>query len=238
MANTLFQEDMSLAQMEQTLESVLLKHDIGIRILADLPVTAEDYVRLLEALKVVQNDMEMVERYRLSVVTAWIFSLRYEHFGRKDYAHIVDELAALKQYSVRQFFAICNSVFNDFDLVTYFPEIRTFKELYSMVVVHAGIPEQMGEYFCQVIEKLMQDRDMSKAMESITEYLARGLEQVAGFVDRAFLEKLLQTASEIMKDCQTGEYTEEALQKRYPHTAGGIIRLCIEWSRKKQPECA
>lgn len=238
MADTLFQKGMSLTQMDAVLESLLKEHTFGIRILADLPVTAEDYILLLERLKLVNNDMEMVEHYRISVLTAWIFSLRYENCGRRDYASIVDDLAAIHQYSIRQFFAICNSVFNDFDLVTYFSEIRNFQELYSMIVVHAGIPEQMGEYFCGVVEQLMKEHDIKRAMQQITSYLDSGLRQVAGFVDQAFLEKLLQTAADIMLDCQTGDYTEEELHLRYPHTASEVIRLCIEWSRKKQPECA
>ena len=238
MAGTLFQKDMSLTQMDQILEGMLLERDFGIRILADLPVTAEDYLLLLERLKAIKTDMGLVECYRLSMLTAWIFSLRYENVGRKDYAYIVDELAALKQYSIRHFFEICNSVFNDYDLVTYFSEIRSFKELYSMIVVHAGIPEQMGDYFCDVLEKLVRTHDIKKAMEQMTDYLDNGLERVAGFVDRAFLEKLLQTAAEIMQDCRNGEYTEEELQQKYPHTAGGVIRLCMNRNRKVQPECA
>lgn len=238
MAEGLFSKDMTLMEMDSVLEKALSKNRREIRILADLPLSEGDYNLLVEKLTAVKGNMTLVQRYRISVVAAWVFALHYEYSSKVDCRYIIEERAGVPQYSFRQFIDICNSVFVDYGVAMYFSEIHNEQELYTMVVAHAGIPDQISEGFCMLLEELIQSRDIEKAMRRMDGYADGQLRNMADLSSRTFLENLVNTAASIMRDCRQEGCKEEDLCRRYPLTSSRLIHLCVSWVEKRNEECA
>ena len=142
MAEGLFKRDMTLTEMNHVLERALSADWPGVRIIADLPVSKEDYYILKEGLAPVKSNLPLLQHYRVSMVTAWVFAQHYEDAKKVDCRYMVEKWARIPQYSSRQFVNICNSVFVDYGAGLYFSEIHTEQELDRMVAAHAGIPER------------------------------------------------------------------------------------------------
>lgn len=232
------QESMSLMEMDATLDRMLEKSSKSARIITDLPLTMEDIQELLNKLAVIQHDMELVERYRISIVTAWAYALRYENLKKDDYRSIVEKLDQIPQYSIRRFFEICGAVFADYGLVMYYSEIQRKEELYTMITVHAGIPEYAAERFYPLLDQLRDKSDLSEGMNKMDQYLEGKLVHIAGVSSREILQNLLQTAVNLMGDCREGKYTEKELRRRYPLTSTRLIKGCLNWAKNKAGDCS
>lgn len=152
MAEGLFNRDMTLTEIDHVLERALSVGWPGIRIIADLPVSEEDYYILQEGLDPVKSNLELLQYYRISLVTAWVFALHYEKRKKMDCKYMMEKWARIPQYSARQFVNICNSVFVDYGAGLYLSEIRTEQELNRMVAAHAGIQERTPGRFRIYVE--------------------------------------------------------------------------------------
>lgn len=234
MAEGLFSRGMTLREMDGVLEDVLSTPRREIRIFADLPITEEDFYLLEDKLVAVKSNLALIERYKISIVTAWVFALRYGHCSRLDCRHIVERHTEVPQYSKRQFLDICNNVFADYGIAMYFSEIHNEEELYTMLVVHAGIPDRVSERFCILLEDLLRTGDIEKAMWRMNCYMDGGLRETANLSDNVFLKNLINTASDIMRDCLEDRYGTEDLLRRYPLTSSKLIHVCADWADKRK----
>lgn len=236
MAERFFNQSMTLMEMDGALEDALSAPRRDIRIFADLPLTEEDFYLLVNKLAAVKNDMALINRYKISVITAWVFALRYGYCSKWNCRYMAEKHVDVPQYSRRQFLDICNNVFVDYGIAMYFSEIHNEEELYTMLVVHAGIPDRISENFCVILEELLQTGDIDKALWQVDWYMDGRLKEKAELSDRAFLGNLINTAVNIMRDCMTDEYGEEDLLRRYPLTSSRLIRLCVDWVDKRKAE--
>lgn len=238
MAENLLKENMTLAEMDAVLERFLTENSLTVRILTDIPLSKEEYQLLLERLSETGNGLRAIQRYRLCVLTAWAYALHYGEESAEKYHAVMERLNGIPQYSVRQFLKVCGSTFEDFGLNTYYPEINTKQQLYGMMVAQAGIPDEMTLPFCTLLDELLEGKRLEEAMEQMK--LARN-EQLGDIADSAshrFLENLLLSAREIMRDCQSGDYTEEELLRKYHITSSRLIHTCWHWAQDRSRICA
>ncbi len=238
MADKLFRKDMTLTEMDAVLENYLKEHSTKVRILTDIPLTMGECDLLWEAILHAHKDMAMLQRYRLCILTVWAYSLHYGKAGIKYYRKILEELDGIPQYLQRQFLEVCESTFEDYGLNTYWISIRNKQELYSMMVAQAGISKEMAPTFCRILEKLVAGKSVTEAMEEIKSARNELLAFAAEEADHRFLKELLLSAKEIMRDCQSGEYTEAELRGKYQITSSRLIHTCWRWVRKQGQECA
>lgn len=233
----LFNDSMKLFEMDGILEQYVTDGENAVRIITDIPLTIEDYKLLVEQLDQASADMEMLSRYRLSMVVAWAFALRHETAGM-EYVHMLEKLKKLPQYSIRAYYEVCNSVFLDYNLISYFNEIKNAKDLYSVMLVHAGIPETMSEQFLRLVDELRKSKDIERALRLMSTYMGGQLAFLSTFVERKLLKELLMTATEIMDDCCEESMSMEGLLDKYPNSSSRLIREILEWSKQKSMVCA
>lgn len=238
MAEKLFEKNMTLAEMDAVLEQFLTENSFAVRILADIPLTEEEYRQLLGKLSVLERDMATMQRYRLCVLMAWTYALYYGEEDAQYYHVLMEEMDGIPQYFVRQFLKVCGSTFEDFGLNTYYSEINSKQQLYSMMVAQAGIPEMMAPMFCRILDELVEGKPVKEAMEAMKGARNEQLGYTADAANSRFLENLLLSAREIMRDCQSGDYTEEELQKKYRITSSRLIHTCWRWAQERSLVCA
>ncbi len=238
MAEKLFRKNMTLTEMDTVLEKYLTENSSKVRILTDIPLTIGECDLLWDAILGAHKDMAMLQRYRLCVLTVWAYSLHYGKSGIKYYRKILEELDVIPQYLQRQFLEICESTFEDYGLNTYCTNIRNKQELYSMMVAQAGISKTMAPAFCNILEKLVRGESITEAMEEIKSARNELLAFAAEAADYKFLENLLLSAKEIMRDCKSGDYTESEICGKYHITSSRLIHTCWRWAHRQGKECA
>ena len=64
------------------------------------------------------------------------------------------------------------------------------------------------------------------------------LEDIANISSYHFLENLLLTARELMRDCHSEKYTEAELRDKYAITSSRLIHTCWAWARNCNKVCA
>lgn len=238
MEERLFEKGMTLSEMDAVLEHFLTAEGSAVRILVDIPLTEEEYIQLSDKLLSTKRNMATMQRYRISMLLTWAYALYYGKEESKEYCEIMSGLDELPQYSVRQFFRICSRTFEEFGLNTYFPEICSKQQLCGMMVAQAGVSEEMTPHFCKLLEEMIDGKPVGEAMEEMEMTNNPQLEDVANASSYHFLENLLLSAREVMRDCQSGDYTEPELRRKYSITSSRLIHTCWCWVREHSRVCA
>lgn len=110
---------LSLEQMEDILEKELERQKHSIRIFGDLDLSYEDYKCLSLKFRGIYRypgSIEILENFKLSLLTAWIFSLRYEK-EEISYYNIKKVLLKLPQYMQRKFISMCSETFEEYQYI-------------------------------------------------------------------------------------------------------------------------
>lgn len=233
MEGKLFEKNMSLSEMDAVLEHFLTKESSAVRILVDIPLTEEEYLQLSQKLISTKRNMENMQRYRISMLLAWAYSLYYGKAESREYCEMMSRLDELPQYFTRQFFQICSRTFEEFGLNTYFPEICSKQQLCGMMVAQAGISEEMAPHFCRLLEELIKGKSIREAMDEMESTNNEHLEGVASSSSYYFLENLLLSAKDVMRDCQSGDFTEPQIREKYNITSSRLIHICWCWVQER-----
>lgn len=232
MEERLFEKGMTLSEMDAVVERYLTEKGSTIRILVDIPLTEDEYIQLSDKLLGTERNMTTIQRYRISMLLAWAYALYYGKEESKEYCAIMSGFNRLPQYSTRQFFTICSRTFEEFGLNTYFTEIHSEHQLFGMMVAQAGISEGMAPHFCKLLDELLDGKSVTEAMEEMEMTNNEQLEDIANVSSYHFLENLLLTARELMRDCHSEKYTEAELREKYSITSSRLIHTCFAWARK------
>lgn len=154
----LFENAISLAQIERLLEEKIevqenkrnKKETRYITILGSLGLTYEDYRYLLLKLKGVKkygNMLGVMERYKLSLLTAMVFAIRN---GEEDdsYRMLKEEFLNLPQHQIRQSLMICQDAFEEYAIHSFGMDMSRFEGIYQALEIHAGVNEGVMYYVC------------------------------------------------------------------------------------------
>ena len=96
------------------------------------------------------------------------------------------------------------------------------------MVAQAGISEKMAPHFCRLLEEMNAGKSISEAMEEMEATNNEHLEDVASSSSYYFLENLLLSAKEVMRDCRSGHYTEPQIREKYSITSSRLIFTQIQ----------
>lgn len=238
MEEGLFRKGMTLSEMDAVVEHFLTEEGTAVRILVDIPLTEEEYIQLSDKLLSTNRNMATIQRYRISMLLAWAYALYYGKEESREYCEIMSRLDELPQYTTRRFFQICSRTFEEFGLNTYFPEICSKQQLCGMMVAQAGISEEMAPHFCRLLDEMVDGKPVREAMDEMEATNNAQLEGIANSSSYHFLENLLLSARDIMRDCQSGDYTEPDLRRKYSITSSRLIHTCWCWAQERSRACA
>ena len=154
----IFENAISLAEIERLLEEKIIveepkrnkKESRRVTILGSLGLTYEDYRYLLLKLKGVKkygNILGVMERYRLSLLTAMVFAIRN---GEEDgsYQMLKEEFLNLPQHQIRQSLLICQEAFEEYAIHSFGMDMNHFEGVYQALAIHAGVSEGVMYSVC------------------------------------------------------------------------------------------
>lgn len=123
--------------LEERLESKETKENL---VSGKLDLNYEDYRYLLFKLKGLarhKNEIEILERYRLSIITAMIFTIRNEK-PEESYEYLKELFLSLPQHQLRQYLNICKEAFDEYALHSFEMNFYNFDAFYQVLTIHAG----------------------------------------------------------------------------------------------------
>lgn len=247
---------LSLEQMEDILEKELERQKHSIRIFGDLDLSYEDYKCLSLKFRGIYRypgSIEILENFKLSLLTAWIFSLRYEK-EEISYYNIKKVLLKLPQYMQRKFISMCSETFEEYELFTYTIHVSNLKDLCSVIAIHAGIPDRLLDRFYRILyEDIMNyelqeescifleknqwngfdsERKIKSFVNRIIDNLSQDMKEIYQYIEELVLEELVQAIRNIFLDCYFYELSIPKLLKKYPVISKKIIESCSVWCRE------
>ncbi len=134
--------DFNLYDIEKLLEEMLRSEDKQIRAIGDLDLSYEDYKYLVFRVKGLQKyitRLEVFMEYRLSIVTALVFSVRYEQSISGTFKEIINMIESLQQHHVRYCVRCCADAFYELGLPTYGISVNSIEDFIEVLILHAGL---------------------------------------------------------------------------------------------------
>lgn len=123
--------------MQQDIESVIQKKvRINIRMVDVIDITYEDFELLSNKIRYIKS-AEDIEKYGLSIITAWLVSYKY---GKEDAVYKVLEniYKNLPQHQTKYVFEIITTIFYDYQIDNFGYNIMSLKDLREIIIRHAG----------------------------------------------------------------------------------------------------
>lgn len=141
----ILRKSLSLLSIEKILESELTYERHNIKIIGDLDISLEDYHYLISKLKRLfygTTNVTLLRKYRLSITTAWIFTLKYD--GELNLNEMNKIIMKIPQHHFRCFLDIFYSVFEEFGFESTEIQIETMEGLIAMILENSGVLEEAG----------------------------------------------------------------------------------------------
>ena len=228
--------DFTLYQIEQTLEERFRAEEKTVRTIGDLNLTYEDYKYLILKLKGISkyiSRVEVFEQYKLSIITAIVFSIRYEHDTAVIYQKMTDSLARLQQHQLRFFIRIATDAFYELGLSTYGIRMNTIDDVLEVATLHANLSKEEQITIFQMIEAYYEDGEDILIEEDL-------YERMNAVVHKAFPVSIHKTGSlsfcYLLKDlyeaCSFKHNTLNQLFVRYNQLSKELIEACWNWQKR------
>jgi len=234
----IFNTSQTLYQVERVLEQQLKLPKNNVRILGDLPVSYEDYRYLLlklRGLKRYWGDIRGLENFRLSVLTLWAFSLRYEK-TEQGYQRIKSQLLGVPQHHTRVYINMLLNAFYEYELNVFHmdDEIQTMDGLMALLIIHTGIPDELQPDFCHLLDDSLVYGD-----DAMMEY--RFILRMPQHMQRLYRSLHKEVVVSMLRDCrrmfldyrQRGITRYEAYQK-YPIMSSNLMKGCFDWCDRQE----
>lgn len=128
----MFHDDMSLQEIEELLEKLLLEDDNFSEKIRDMNLSLNDYrhlVHKLEGLSRLNAKMIVLRKYRLSVLMAWFYRARNKGIivENEDMISLINDLP---QYEVRYLVQLCKDTLEEYGINGYGIDQYMREELY------------------------------------------------------------------------------------------------------------
>lgn len=232
----MFQKDQTLNQIEQYLESLLNQEDETIRYIGDFDLSYEDYkflIKRLNGLDNFQGEIALLERYKVSILTAWIFGLRYHTDVRYTYGNLVAAFALVPQYLRRQLTSIYANVFEDNNLLKYIYEVKDTKDLCSLIFIHGGIPNVVMEEFLDILYNFHNEFDLEQLENQLFSRLPYQFQEAFHNIDLEVRREIIEVTRATFIDHYINHHTREELLVLHPSASIRTIDFCIQWFKKQ-----
>lgn len=224
----------TLNKFEELLSDELRKEEKHIRILGDLDITYEDYCYLTLKLKGLiehSDSMAFLYKFKLCIITAWVFSLRYGDIDRIAYDKVEEMALQFPQHHIRYIIRIVSSAFEEYGLNLFDIDIDTLQELFALTAIHTGISPDLLNVFFDTMEKSTHYDDLKVLEKEILEELSPRLKVIYKYIDADHKQKIVYGCREMYLDCRQNRLTEEELYEKYPRGSGKMLKECVKYCK-------
>lgn len=170
--------DLTLYEIEHRLEETFRAEENVIHTIGDLELSYEDYKYLILKIKGLTKyitRVEVFQQYKLSILTAMVFSVRYGGDIRGVYHSILDVLTHFQQHHVRYVMRICQNVFYDFGLPIYGIRFSSVGDVFHLITIHANLHmntmenvfQLLDDYYCRGQEYVLEEEICEKINKEI-----------------------------------------------------------------------
>lgn len=235
----MFEIAMSLTEMEHVLEKELLKEEGNIRILGDLNITQEDYRCLhlkVKGMKTQEQTIGLYEAYRLSMLTTWVFGMRYEKIEQVSYESIYSEIAGKPQHMIRMLLTIMEDTFREYKLTSFDIRLDSIEDVCQLLALHSGFMQDPDSGCFAFLEETMSYSDMNHLDYLYQKVLSQKTLEVCHLLDRKHLITLFQMSREVYMDCRVKGMTKEELLEKHPFVSRRFIENCVEFCQSRELE--
>lgn len=229
----LFSADVTLYEMEQQLEHRFYSDNHKIRTIGDLNLTYEDYKYLNFKLKGILHyisRVEVVEQYKLCIVTTLVFAIQYEKNITPTLKYFEQFMNQFQQHQFRFCMHAITDTFHELGLSTYGIRINSSKELLELLAIHANPPKNV----CETIFEILEDYFAHDHCHMLEEELYRQLDRVfckaypfLCNMDTNF--KLNRHMKELYEACYVRHKSLEQLYDDFDILSMQVIEHCYRW---------
>lgn len=229
--------DFTLFEIEQTLENELRVEDTGLRTIGDMKFTYEDYMYLtlkLKGLTKYLTKVEVLDKYKLSIVTAMVFSLRYDEVGDET---LIDQMRGvmkrLQQHQVRYCIQSLSTTFYELGIHTYGITMDNMNDLFEVIMLHAGLSPSMYNHLFQLMDNYYNQSDICLFNESkLEDDLVRSIQQLYAPFQVTRAHQFVSTLTDMFQACRIKHYSLERLLSDFPNVSKNLIQACYMWCVK------
>lgn len=230
---------LSLLEMENLLQEELRKNHKYIRILGDMNLSYEDYKCLLLKLKGIdkyRKNVKVVEQYRLSIIIACIFTLRYEKAEKIEYNKMKDILQHLSQHQVRFCMELFANTYEEYGIPTFGIDVHSIEDLFSLAAVHAGIPKQIQNDYFHLLDDSLHYTEMGSLQDRLYNDLSPHLRELYKYIDKENKVLAFYDCRNVFMDCKLNQLTEKAALEKYSWVSSDILRGMVKWCEEQKKE--
>lgn len=232
--------DLTLLELEELLELEMRNEEKDIRIIGDLDLSYEDYKYMILRLKGLTKyrwNMEVFEKYKLCIITSWVFTLRYETDKNFMYDKVKRLLNGLQQHHLRYCIKMCASAFEEYGIETYGIDTQTLEGIFELSAIHAGIPRQVQHEFYQLLDDSLNYSNLKFLESDLFDRLPPRLQEIYQFIDSRHQKRIIYVLREIYMDYKIGKCSLDEVLNRYSETSRKFIEdsyyWCIKYEKNK-----
>ena len=225
--------DFSLLDIEHRLEEIFKANEKTLRTIGDLDITYEDYKYLILKLKGLTKyitRIEVLEQYKLSIVTALVFAVRYEHDLEGVYHSMLDLIGHFQQHHVRYIMRICLNVFYELGLSTYGIHCCSLDDVFEVISIHANLSRETQDTVFQILDDYFNMGEAYLLEEELVEKLNEVIRNESPYL-KDNVETLTMTY--LLKDLYAACYVKhnslKQLLSEYNQLSIQLVEACYMW---------
>ncbi len=232
--------DFTLYQIEQTLEERFKTEEKMLRTIGDLDLTYEDYKYLVLKLKGISKyitRIEVFEQYKLSIITALVFSVKYEKNKKSIYQSIRKGLNKLQQHQLRFVIRISTDVFYELGLSTYGVRMNSIDDLLEVVTIHANLSEEQQNSIFQLLDSYYEEGEDILLEEELYDKMNMELHKTYPVLTHNTVNlTICYLIKELYVACLSGRYSLNQIFMHCNQLSRKLIEGCYYWVKKYSVE--
>lgn len=228
----IFNPTLSLLEIEQTLEHEFLDGRKDLRIIGDMELSSDDYKYLslkIKGLKRFTSNVSVYQRCKLSLVTSWVFAIKNEEETLGSIECLGTLFKDLPQYHIRYFTQLCVTTFDEYGISTFGFDTRTIDGIFSILLTHAGIPENLHDRVYDILDESLQIGQLHLVDAKIKNAFPKLMNSAIEYIEETNLHKIFITCRDLLIDCKIHELGKEELLKKYNCLPFKLILNCMKW---------
>lgn len=229
---------LSLNQIEKELERQLEKPENNIRILGDMDFSYEDYQYLLlkiRGLGAYGRTLEILENCRLSILTLLVFGLRMEKGKRNCFMKLREEMDGLEQHRIRKYAQMMLEAFEEYGLNMFgIKTTGTMDDFLELLVVHTGIPEELQDDFCHLLDESLMYGEFSAIANRFLTRLPEHMKNLYSYVRREVVIQMIDYSRKMFQDYRLHGITRREAYAKYSVMSSNLMKGCFRWCETQE----
>ena len=229
----IFQDGITLFDIEKMLEKELTLCDNNIRIVSDINLTYEEYeyIKLkIQGLSIYRDDVDVWSQYRLCTLVCWVFALIYEDRDAGAQT-IFNSFEGLPQYATRRLIEIYSEAFEEFGLEVPGVMINSVHSLYESIAVHAGVPDELHIKLYKALDSVSvaAEKEEKNTEKEFFKKLSPRMRFMLRHVGNDIQRNMIYQYKNVLEDIKVNGMSKEQVLDRYPLVSTRIVNSFDEF---------